>query len=160
MPDISEIIQGIARQRGRGDAGPLIMLRQLDGAPGERISHLPVDAELAQAWVALTSEPFRPHQAQALTTLRRGEPVVLSPPPTMLPRTASLMLYAVLLAEPQAAALLLVPDEPSAEAARAHLAQLERRAATGPAPAGVVARARTPPRSLCPDRDRHTFGAA
>jgi ATP-dependent helicase YprA (DUF1998 family) len=100
------------------------MLRQLDGASGERISHLPVDGELAQAWVALTSEPFRPHQAQALTTLRRGEPVVLSAASNDVAMTASLLLYAVLLAEPQAAALLLVPDEPSAEAARAHLAQL------------------------------------
>jgi ATP-dependent helicase YprA (DUF1998 family) len=124
VPDISEIIQAIARQRGRGEAGPLIMLRQLDGAPGERISHLPVDAELAQAWVALTSEPFRPHQAQALTTLRRGEPVVLSAASNDVTMTASLLLYAVLLAEPQAVALLLVPDEPSAEAAHVHLAQL------------------------------------
>ncbi|MFL5800698.1 MAG: helicase, partial [Roseiflexaceae bacterium] len=124
MPDISEIIQAVARQRGRGDAGPLLMLRQLDGAPGERISHLPVEGELAQAWVALTSEPFRPHQAQALTALRRGEPVALAAASADVAMTAFLLLYAVLLAEPQAAALLLAPDEPAARAARADLARL------------------------------------
>ena len=101
VPDISDIIQAIARQRGRGDAGPLIMLRQLDGAPGERISHLPVEAELAQAWVALTGEPFRPHQAQALTALRRGEPVALAAAAADVAMTAYLLLYAVLLAEPR-----------------------------------------------------------
>jgi DEAD/DEAH box helicase domain-containing protein len=124
VPDISEIIQAAARQRGRGETGPLIMLRQLDGAPGERISHLPVESELAQAWVALTGQPFRPHQAQALTALRRGEPVALAAASADVAMTAFLMLYAVLLAEPQAAALLLAPDEPGAQAAHADLARL------------------------------------
>ncbi|KPV53042.1 hypothetical protein SE17_11920, partial [Kouleothrix aurantiaca] len=62
---------------GRGDITPLLSYVPFDGSGGERIAHLPIDAELAQAWVALTGEPFRPHQAHALTTLRRGEPVAL-----------------------------------------------------------------------------------
>jgi hypothetical protein len=124
VPDISDIIQAIARQRGRGDSGPLNMLRQLDGAPGERISHLPIDAALAQAWVALTGEPFRPHQAQALTALRRGEPVALAADSADVAMSAYLLLYATLLAEPGAAALLLAPDDGRARNARAELAQL------------------------------------
>lgn len=77
MQSIRDIIQAIARQRGRGENTPLIMLRVLDEAPGERISHLPVDPQLAQAWLAYSGEPFRPHQAHALAALRRGEPAAL-----------------------------------------------------------------------------------
>jgi ATP-dependent helicase YprA (DUF1998 family) len=124
VPDISDIIQAIARQRGRGENGPLIMLRQLDASPGERISHLPVDGELAQAWVALTSEPFRPHQAQALTGLRRGEPVALAAAAADVDLSGYLLLYAALLAEPAAAALLLAPDGLLAREARDRLEQL------------------------------------
>src|SRR5919205_271800 len=97
LQSIIDLIQAIARQRGRGDVSPLIMLRQLDGAPGQRISHLPVEGELGQAWVALTGEPFRPHQAQALATLRRGEPVVLVAEAADIAMTAYLLLYTQLL---------------------------------------------------------------
>jgi DEAD/DEAH box helicase domain-containing protein len=124
LPDINDIIQAIARQRGRSDAGPLIMLRQLDASPGERISHLPVDGELAQAWVALTSEPFRPHQAQALTALRRGEPVALAAAAADVDLSGHLLLYATLLVEPHATALLLAPDMLLAREARDRLEQL------------------------------------
>src|SRR5262245_23388743 len=124
VPDISDIIQAIARQRGRGEGGPLIMLRELDASPGERISHLPVDGELAQAWVALTSEPFRPHQAQALTALRRGEPVALAAAARDIDLSGYLLLYAALLSEPHASALLLAPDMLLARDARDRLEQL------------------------------------
>ncbi|HEX5688819.1 MAG TPA: DEAD/DEAH box helicase, partial [Roseiflexaceae bacterium] len=126
VPEISEIIQAIARQRGRGDAGPLVLLRQLDGATGERISHLPIDGALAQAWVALRSEPFRPHQAQALTALRRGEPVALAAASADVTLSAYLLLYATLLADPQSAALLLAPDVAAAHAARDDLTELNQ----------------------------------
>jgi ATP-dependent helicase YprA (DUF1998 family) len=124
VPEISDIIQAIARQRGRGEAGPLIMLRELDASPGERISHLPVDGELAQAWVALTSEPFRPHQAQALTALRRGEAVGLAAAAADVDVSGYLLLYATLLVEPDTAALLLAPDMLLAREARDRLEQL------------------------------------
>lgn len=126
MQSISEIIQAIAWQRGRGDPGPLVMLRQLDSAPGERISHLPIEGELAHAWVALTGEPFRPHQAQALAALRRGEPVALCAASPDVVMTAYLLLYATLLADPLGAALVLAPDDPAAQVARARLDQLNR----------------------------------
>src|SRR5262245_14421143 len=100
------------------------MLRQLDASPGERISHLPVDGELAQAWVALTSEPFRPHQAQALTALRRGEPVALAAAARDIDLSGYLLLYAALLSEPHASALLLAPDMLLARDARDRLEQL------------------------------------
>ena len=37
------------RQRGRGDITPLLSYVPFDGSGGERIAHLPIDAELAQA---------------------------------------------------------------------------------------------------------------
>ena len=37
MQSIIDIIQAIARQRGRGDTVPLVLLRQIDSAPGERM---------------------------------------------------------------------------------------------------------------------------
>jgi hypothetical protein len=126
LQSIIETIQAIARQRGRGDALPLIMLRQLDGVPGERISHLPIESELAQAWVALTSEPFRPHQAHALTALRRGEPVALHAADPAVTTSAYLLLYATVLASPPATALVLAPDMDAALAARTRLDQINR----------------------------------
>ncbi|HWQ14806.1 MAG TPA: helicase, partial [Roseiflexaceae bacterium] len=124
MQSIADTIQAIARQRGRGDAGPLIALRQLDGAPGERISHLPVDRDLAQAWPAMTGEPFRPHQAQALASLRRGEPVALRASSADVASSAYLLLYAALTDERFATALILAPDEAEALAIHARLGQL------------------------------------
>jgi ATP-dependent helicase YprA (DUF1998 family) len=126
VQSIGEIIQSIARQRGRGDTQQLLSLFQLEGASGERISHLPIEAELAQAWVALTGEPFRPHQAHALTALRRGEPVALRAADASVAMSAHLLLYAMLLADPTATALALAPDEEVVRATRAHLARINQ----------------------------------
>ncbi|HNP71771.1 MAG TPA: helicase, partial [Kouleothrix sp.] len=126
MQSISEILQTIARQRGRGDATPLLAFVALEGTNGERIAHLPIDAELAQAWVALTGEPFRPHQAHALTALRRGEPVALRAANADVALTAYLLLYATLLAEPSATALILAPDDLVVQSAWASIAQLNQ----------------------------------
>jgi DEAD/DEAH box helicase domain-containing protein len=124
VPDISELIKNLARQRSRGDTNPLCLLREFEGTDGQRISHLPVETELAQSWMAFTSQPFRPHQAQALTALRRGEAVALSAVSHHVDVSATLLLYATLLNEDQSAALWLVPDEPTAKAALAHLRDL------------------------------------
>ena len=127
MQSISEIVQTIARQRGRGgDAQPLLATLPIEGAPGERIAHLPIDSDLAQAWVALTGEPFRPHQAHALTALRRGEPVALRASSADVAISAHLLLYATLLADPSATALLIAPDQAAALAARAAIAQINQ----------------------------------
>ncbi len=115
MPSVLDSLQALGRGRGRGDAGPLLLLRQLDGTPGERISHLPVDHELGQAWVAMTREPFRPHQAQALTALRRGEPAALLAPGPVALATGTLMLYAALIGEPGARALVIARDGATAQ---------------------------------------------
>jgi DEAD/DEAH box helicase domain-containing protein len=126
VQSITEIIQAIGRQRSRGDAQPLLLLRQLEGAPGERISHLPIDGDMSLAWVAMTGEPFRPHQAHALTALRRGEPVALRASSADIATTAYLLLYATLLVDPAATALLLVPDEAAGQTARTSLAQINQ----------------------------------
>lgn len=124
VPGFVDIIQGIARQRGRGETGPLITLRQLDGTQGERISHLPVEGELGQAWVAFTGEPFRPHQAQVLTALRRGESVALAAANPANALTAYLMSYAALQGEPSGAVLFLAPGVAEAQVAHAQLDEI------------------------------------
>ncbi len=126
MQSIGEIIQTIARQRGRGETPAQVTLFQLEAAAGERISHLPIEAELAQAWVALTGEPFRPHQAHALTALRRGEPVALRAASADVAMTAHLLLYAMLLADRDAAALVIAPDAETVRATRALLARINQ----------------------------------
>jgi hypothetical protein len=133
VQSIGEIIQTIARQRGRnadsgkgGDLQPQVTLHQLEGAAGERVSHLPIEAELAQAWVALTGEPFRPHQAHALTALRRGEPVALRAASADVAMTAHLLLYAMLLADRDATALIFAPDAETVRATRALLGRINQ----------------------------------
>jgi DEAD/DEAH box helicase domain-containing protein len=111
MQSIGDTLQAIARQRGRGDALPLIAMRQLDGAPGERVSHLPINRDLAQAWPAMTGEPFRPHQAQALAALRKGDPVALRAASASVADSAYMLLYAALRDEPSATALIVAPDD-------------------------------------------------
>src|SRR5262245_24982767 len=124
VQSIGEIIQTIARQRSRGDAQPLLATQTVASSSGERIAHLPIDIELAQAWVALTAEPFRPHQAQALTALRRGEPVALRAANADVAMTLYLLLYAALMADPAAVALVLAADEAAAQSTWARLAQI------------------------------------
>jgi hypothetical protein len=126
VQSIGEIIQTIARQRGRGETPAQVTLFQLEAAAGERISHLPIEAELAQAWVALTGEPFRPHQAHALTALRRSEPVALRAANANVAMTAHLLLYAMLLADRDAAALVFAPDAETVRATRALLGRINQ----------------------------------
>lgn len=111
-----DIIQAIARQRARGDTSPLMMLRVLDEAPGERVAHLPIDPHLAQAWQAYTVEPFRPHQAHALAALRRGEPVALHAASAHSAATLQLLAHAVLAEGQDATVLILAFDENQARA--------------------------------------------
>ncbi len=101
----------MARQRARGDSTPLIMLRALDEMPGERVSHLPIDPQLAQAWLAYTGEPFRPHQAHALAALRRGEPVALRASSIDVAATLQLLARAALAEAPDATVLMLTFDD-------------------------------------------------
>ncbi len=116
MQSISDVIQGIARQRGRTDMSPLALLRPIDARTGERISHLPVESDLGQAWLALTGEPFRPHQSHALTQLRRNEPVALRAESGSVNTTLALLTYALLTPEALPAGLVLTYDEPAAQA--------------------------------------------
>ncbi len=116
MQSIRDIIQAIARQRARGENTPLIMLRVLDEAPGERISHLPVDPQLAQAWLAYSGEPFRPHQAHALAALRRGEPAALRSSSPHVTVTLQLLARAALAESPRATVIVLAFDDEHAHA--------------------------------------------
>jgi hypothetical protein len=111
VQSIRDIIQAIARQRGRGENTPLIMLRVLDEAPGERISHLPVDPQLAQAWLAYSGEPFRPHQAHALAALRRGEPAALRSSSPHVTATLQLLARAAIAESSRATVIVLAFDD-------------------------------------------------
>jgi outer membrane biosynthesis protein TonB len=109
-----EIVHTLARQRGAGDADLLVLTRELDAHPGERISHLPISQRLAEAWVTLTGAPFRPHQALALSALRRAEPFALTGDRRAARLTIHLLLHDVLLSERGSCALLLLPDDAAA----------------------------------------------
>lgn len=123
MADLVEALHNLSRQRGRGDASPLIDLRRFPAREGGRISHLPISQRLEQAWLTLTGQPFRQHQSLALSALRRGEPFALVGGGPAARQTLHLLALELLRAEPGACAILLAPDEDSASM---HLGELER----------------------------------
>lgn len=110
MESVGDILQGLARQRGRGESNPLIVWHDIAATNGERVVHVPISQHLSQAWVKLTGDPFRPHQSQALTTLRRGDAIALRGSSAAGAATARLLLLEVLRAEPGTTALILLPD--------------------------------------------------
>lgn len=142
MPGVIDILQSQVRQRGRGESSPLLLLQTLEVRHGARISHLPISQRLAQAWVTLTGEPFRPHQSLALSALRRSEPFALIGGGPAARQTMHLLLHEILHDEPQARALLLVPDDATANA---HLADITRfnRVVQSPLPAAIVSADKT-----------------
>lgn len=118
-----DIVQMLARQRGRGEQSPLLLLRPLEARPGARISHLPISQRLSHAWVTITGAPFRPHQSLALSALRRGEPFALMGGGAAARQTMHLLLHEELRSDPQTRALLVLPDEALVEP---HLAEMRR----------------------------------
>ncbi len=130
-----EVVQQMAQQHRRGDASPLLWQEVRPAQSGERISHLPIQPELAQAWVSARTTPFWRHQAQAHATLRRGEPVALTGDLFTTCQTLALLLLDALLLDPAACALVLVPD---ADAALLHLTELGDLSAALPHPIPVV----------------------
>ncbi len=124
MDDLTKVLHTLARQRGH-EAAPLIAVRRFPAREGARVSHLPVDARLEQAWVVATGEPFRPHQAPALSALRRGEPVALiGGPPAR--RTLPLLVGGWLREAGPGTVLVLAPDEAAGEEQRVALEGLLR----------------------------------
>ncbi|MBX0326198.1 hypothetical protein K2Z83_00635 [Oscillochloris sp. ZM17-4] len=136
MADIIEALNNLARQRGRGDASPLLALRALPTRAGARISHLPISQRLSQAWISLTGQPFRQHQSLSLSALRRGDPFALVGGGPAARQTLHMLAFELLRGDSQGTALLLAPDEDSA--AR-HLGDLERLAAALAEPLRVAA---------------------
>lgn len=113
MSDLIEVLHTLARQRGR-NGSPLLGLRHFPQREGTRISHLGISPQLAQAWVAVTGEPFRPHQSLALSALRRGEPVALVGGAAAR-RTLQLLAVDLLREQVPSTVLLLVADVAAAE---------------------------------------------
>lgn len=110
MESIGEILQGLARQRGRNEHSPLLLWHEIAANEGARVSHVPISQHLSHAWIKLTGNPFRPHQSLALTTLRRGDAIALSGGSAAGAATARLLLFEMLRAKPGATALILVPE--------------------------------------------------
>lgn len=119
-----EVVQIMAHQRARAGQSPLLGLRTLEARTGGRISHLPISQGLEHAWVALTGEPFRPHQSLAFSSLRRGEPFALVGGDTAARQTLYLLLHETLRGELHARVLLLTPDDATARQYQAELEQL------------------------------------
>ncbi len=136
MADIIETLHNLARQRGHGDASPLLALRTLPEREGARISHLSISQRLSQAWIALTGQPFRQHQSLSLAALRRGEPFALIGGGPATRQTLHLLAFELLRGEAKSTALLLTPD---ADGATLHLGELERLTAAQGSPLRVAA---------------------
>ncbi|MEI7773103.1 MAG: helicase, partial [Chloroflexales bacterium] len=110
MADVIEALHNLARQRGRGDASPLLALRALPEREGARISHLSISQRLSQAWISLTGQPFRQHQSLSLSAMRRAEPFALIGGGPATRRTLHLLAFEHLRGEAQSTALILAPD--------------------------------------------------
>jgi hypothetical protein len=132
MESAITILQQTARQRAQGDSSPLVFLRQLEQRTAARISHLPIDQLLAEAWYSLTGQPFRQHQSLALATLRRGEPLALMGGEPPARETLHLLMYEILREQAQRTALLLLPDEQAVDLHYAGLLRLSKRVARAP----------------------------
>lgn len=140
-----EIVQSLAHQRGQDQPSPLLLMHTREARSGGRISHLPINTRLAEAWVTLTGAPFRPHQALALSALRRGEPFALAGDSAAARQSLHLLLYEILIGQPRSSVLLLAPDDASAAL---HLAEIQRFNALLPeAPAAAHITAKTQARA-------------
>ena len=116
MQTIDDIIQSVARARTRPDGNPILFWRSLSSDAGQRISHLSVSNELGQAWVAMMGEPFRPHQAHALTLLRRNESLALRSESATLQHSLFLLIGALFEADRAGVGLIVTDDDYLAEA--------------------------------------------
>ena len=144
MAAITDILQNFSRQRGRNESGPLLATRILDAQVGSRISHLAINQRLERAWIELTGEPFRQHQALALSALRRGEPFALVGGGPTARQTLLLLVCELLHNEAHATTLLLCPDHATATILRQ---ELERINSALDLPIGVVLAGAEDPRS-------------
>ncbi len=124
MQPVIDILHSLARQQSRGESSPLALLRPLPERSGERISHLPMSQRLSQAWIKMTGAPFRPHQSLALSSLRRGEPFALIGGSPSVRKTLQLLMYEILHTEPEATALLAMPDDTTALVHQVEIARL------------------------------------
>lgn len=105
----------IASFRNQYDDDVVCAERDISGQAGQRITHLAVDAAVAHAWVAVTGEPFRPHHATALMSMRRGEAAMLVAAHPRRLLSMLCMLANNLIDIPGSRALLLVADDASAQ---------------------------------------------
>jgi DEAD/DEAH box helicase domain-containing protein len=132
MQSAIDILQQAARQRAQGDSSPLVFLRRLEQRSAARISHLPIDQLLAEAWYSITGQPFRQHQSLALATLRRGEPLALMGGEPPARETLHLLMHEILREQADRTALLLLPDEQAVDLHYAGLLRLGKRVARSP----------------------------
>lgn len=104
----------IAAFRHQYGADIVSRTQRMPGQPGQSVSHLAVHQAVAHAWLDLTGEPFRPHHATMLMSMRRKEHVALVAQNPR--RTMSLIALAIhtLLEDPHRPALLVVADEAAA----------------------------------------------
>ncbi len=105
----------IASFRNQYDDDVVCAQRDISSQAGQRITHLAVDAAVAHAWVAVTGEPFRPHHATALMSMRRGEAAMLVAAHPRRLLSMLCMLANNLIDIPGSRALLLVADDASAQ---------------------------------------------
>lgn len=108
---IDEVIASFQQQY---DSDIRCAQRDINAQAGQRITHLAVDAAVAHAWVAVTGEPFRPHHATALMSMRRGEAAMLVAAHPHRLMSMACMIANNLVDIPGSRALLLVSDDAAA----------------------------------------------
>jgi DEAD/DEAH box helicase domain-containing protein len=128
---------------------PLLAFEQSALQYGNRISHLPVEPRLVEAWLRVTSSPFFHPHAVALSSLRRGEHFALFGPSGVTADCLHLMALERLSAQPGSTVLLLAPDQAAVNRHDRSLRALSKAmdpgppiAALGPTPDRGLARAR------------------
>ncbi len=109
MSDLIDILQTLAERSGRSPS-PLIALRRIPATGGARISHLPVDQALNEAWVRAIGTPFFQAQSIALAALRRGAPFAITGSGLLSRASLHLLALDLLRNEANSTALLITPD--------------------------------------------------
>lgn len=109
MSDLIDILKTLAERSGRSPS-PLIGLRHVPAGAGARISHLPVDQALNEAWVRAIGTPFFQAQSVALAALRRGAPFAITGNGLLSRASLHLLALDLLRTEPAATVLLIAPD--------------------------------------------------
>ncbi len=144
MVDLQNVLTALS-DRLTVQHAPLLAFEQGALQYGNRISHLPIEPRLVEAWLRVTSSPFFHPHAVALSSLRRGEHFALFGPSGVTADCLHLMALERLSAQPGSTVLMLAPDQAAVNRHDRSLRALSKAMDPGPT---VAALGPTPDRGL------------